>query len=160
MIITVNVQCERFEGNRDCCGGCPRECREAFAAERTVEKCRKYNMKYEGCYYSPPCPQNCQVTPTSSPLVDISPPRMPRLQDGAMLGVKSSQETSNVVFPSVTCSVQRPHSGENVRPSAKDLLATRTAVLQPALPNVPTGPYHILDQALTFTLSFSDSFVN
>ena len=77
-----------------------------------------------------------------------------------MLGVKSSQETSSVVFPSVTCSVQRPHSGENVPPSAKDLLATRTAVLQPALPSVPTGPYHILDQALTFTLSFSDSFVN
>lgn len=56
-----------------------------------------------------------------------------------MLGVKSSQETSSVVFPSVTWSVPRPRSGESVQPSAKDLLATLTAVLQPVLPSVPTG---------------------
>ena len=37
-------QCEDFEGNRACCGGCPRECREACQQKRTLEKCRKYGM--------------------------------------------------------------------------------------------------------------------
>ena len=56
-----------------------------------------------------------------------------------MLGVSSSLEPSSVVSPSVTWSVRRPRSGENVPPSAKDLPGTRTAVLQPVLPSVPTN---------------------
>ena len=76
-------------------------------------------------------------------LTSLLLPRMPRLLVGAMLGVSSSQETSSVVFPSVTWSVQRPHSGENVQPSVKDSLATLTAVLPPVLLSVATGRYSV-----------------
>ena len=50
-----SCQCEKFEGNRACCGGCPKECRDAFQQKRTLEKCRKYGMdkaEYgDQCFY-------------------------------------------------------------------------------------------------------------
>jgi len=53
-------QCERFEGNRACCGGCPRECKNAFNQKRTLEKCRKYNMEFDNCFYEE-CPSKCMT---------------------------------------------------------------------------------------------------
>ena len=51
-------ECEKYEGNRQCCNGCPSECKSAFSQRRTVEKCRKYNMEFEQCFYEE-CPKKC-----------------------------------------------------------------------------------------------------
>jgi len=51
-------ECERYEGNKKCCNGCPRECTSAFFQKRTVEKCRKYNMEFDECFYEE-CPRKC-----------------------------------------------------------------------------------------------------
>ena len=66
-------QCERFEGNRECCGGCPRECRDAFRRGETLEKCRKYNMEQEECFYEP-CPQKCLAAAAQADLNIITDP--------------------------------------------------------------------------------------
>ena len=51
LMLIIFLQCEKFEGNRACCGGCPRECKNAFNLRITEEKCRKYMSQYENCFY-------------------------------------------------------------------------------------------------------------
>eukprot|EP00092_Neocalanus_flemingeri_P023887 GFUD01025912.1.p1 GENE.GFUD01025912.1~~GFUD01025912.1.p1 ORF type:complete len:697 (+),score=162.50 GFUD01025912.1:64-2154(+) len=51
-------ECEKYEGNRKCCNGCPSECGSAFGQRRTLEKCRKYSMEFDQCFYEE-CPSKC-----------------------------------------------------------------------------------------------------
>jgi len=51
-------ECEKYEGNQKCCNGCPSECSQAFGQRKTVEKCRKYSMEFEQCFYEE-CPRKC-----------------------------------------------------------------------------------------------------